>query len=117
MRDCRASSRLRGSFSYSDFVTCDFHEPLDWALLHSELSVETAAGKRVPGRVELGYGELSWFFHPKQPWKPGEYRVAVGQLLEDLAGNRVDRLFEVDVFERIEEQVTRETVTLAFKVR
>jgi hypothetical protein len=99
----------------SDFLTCDFHEPLDWALLHSELSVETAAGKRVPGRVELGYGELSWFFHPKQPWKPGEYRVAVGQLLEDLAGNSIERLFEVDVTNRPAKSVGK-TVYLEFEI-
>ena len=66
-----------------DFLTCDFHEPLDWALLHSELSVQDSAGNRIPGRVELGYGELSWVFHPQQAWKAGKYRVAVGHLLED----------------------------------
>lgn len=99
----------------SDFLTCDFHEPLDWALLHSELSVENAAGKRVPGRVELGYGELSWVFHPRQPWKPGKYRVAIGHLLEDLAGNSIGRLFEVDVTDRPAKSVGK-TVYLKFEV-
>ena len=47
----------------------------------------------------------------------GRERGLTGRGVIDLAGNRIDRLFEVDVFERIEEQVTRETVTLAFKVR
>lgn len=98
-----------------DFLTSDFHEPLDWALLHSELSIENAAGKRIPGRVELGYGELSWVFHPKQPWKPGKYRVAVGHLLEDLAGNSVERLFEVDVRDRPEKSVGK-TVYLEFEI-
>jgi|GEM_PF-768500 hypothetical protein len=98
-----------------DFLTCDFHEPLDWALLHSELSVLDSAGKQVPGRVELGYGELSWVFHPAQAWKPGKYRIAVGHLIEDLAGNSIERLFEVDVTGGPKKSVGK-TVFLDFEV-
>ena len=98
-----------------DFLTCDFHEPLDWALLHSELSVLDSAGKQVPGRVEFGYGELSWVFHPQQAWKPGKYRVAVGHLLEDLAGNSIERLFEVDVTDRPKKSVGK-TMSLDFEI-
>jgi hypothetical protein len=80
-----------------DSLRCEFHEPLDAALLHSELSVIDSSGKKVPGDVELGYGEMSWAFFPEQPWRPGDYRLAIGSLLEDLAGNSLERPFATDV--------------------
>ena len=85
-------------------------------MLHSELSVIDPSGKKVLGRVELGYGEMSWAFFPEQPWRPGDYRLAIGSLLEDLAGNRINRPFEVDIFERVEERITTTTVSLPFRI-
>ncbi len=74
-----------------------FPKAHDWALLQSQLWVETAAGKRVPGQIEIGTGELSWNFEPASAWPPGNYRLAMGSVLEDLAGNSLARPFEVDV--------------------
>ena len=81
------------------FLSCDFHEPLDWALLNGELSVRDAGGKEVAGRIEMGYGELSWTFYPDKPWKRGKYRLAVGAQLADLAGNSIERLYKSSVSE------------------
>ena len=75
----------------------DFPQPLDWALLQSELSVETQSGERVAGRVAIGESESVWWFQPESPWVEGDYRVAVGRVLEDLAGNSLERPFEVDL--------------------
>ncbi len=74
-----------------------FPEAFDWALLQSQLWVETAAGKRVLGRIEIGAGETSWSFEPMQAWVAGSYRLAAGSVLEDLAGNSLARPFEVDL--------------------
>ncbi len=82
-----------------DILRCELHEPLDWSLLLSEIHVETVTSpnRQIAGTAEAGYGEMSWNFEPKEPWKPGTYRLSIGTLLEDLAGNSIERPFEVDV--------------------
>ena len=35
--------------------------------------------------------------HPERELARGEYELRVNVLLEDLAGNRIDRLFDVDI--------------------
>lgn len=74
-----------------------FDEPLDWALLQSQMNLVAADGKLVPGRIRIGERESSWEFHPAQPWKPGAYEIRMGLVLEDLAGNNLERPFEVDI--------------------
>lgn len=101
----------------TDPLIVEFPEPLDQALLLHVLEVTDSDGNRIEGSIRIDRWETRWQFTPQQPWSAGDYHLEIETILEDLAGNRVDRLFEVDVFERIEEQVTRETVTLAFKVR
>jgi hypothetical protein len=41
----------------------------------------------------------------------------VEKILEDLAGNTVGKAFEVDVFEKVEERVAREMVSVGFSVK
>ena len=101
----------------TDPLVVDLPEPLDHALLLRLLEVTDGVGNRIEGRVQIDSRETRWQFTPRRPWSAGDYHLEIGTLLEDLAGNRVNRLFEVDVFERIEEQVTRKTVSLAFKVQ
>ena len=49
------------------------------------------------GSVSISEDEQMWHLTPASSWEPGEYRVAVNGQLEDLAGNAVDRPFEVDL--------------------
>jgi hypothetical protein len=69
-------------------------EPLDEGLLHRLLWVESAAGERIEGSIEVGPGETLWRFRPSRPWRPGAYALRVHPALEDRAGNRFDRLFD-----------------------
>lgn len=78
-------------------LTVTFPQPLDWSLLQRELHVETDSGARVGGAGKPGPEERSWQFEPAAPWVSGDYRLVVGAVLEDLAGNSVARPFEVDV--------------------
>ena len=82
-----------------DPLVLRFDEPLDAALLRSEVAVVDAAGRRVAGRVTIPKGEQQWRFRPQAAWQEGTYRLAVGRVLEDLAGNSLERPFEVDVSE------------------
>ena len=92
-----------------------FPEPLDWALLQSQLWIETSGGNRVPGMSHVGPGETSWEFVPEQPWVEGAFRLAIGTVLEDLAGNSVARPFQVDV-QKAAPKKAPETVYKPFNV-
>ena len=73
-------------------LTLRFNEPLDWALLHTQLTVENIAGKSA-----VTNSEREWRFTPNSPWKRGRHQLLVGWELEDLAGNNLKSLFEVDL--------------------
>jgi len=73
-----------------------FGESLDHALATRMLAVLDPDGERVPGSVALAEGDNAWTFTPKLPWLAGDYSLRVGGALEDLAGNNVVRVFDVD---------------------
>jgi hypothetical protein len=100
----------------AETVTIDFPEPLDHALQESQLEITDAAGNVIPGVIEIDRDETRWKFTPHSLWKAGSYNVRVGTILEDLAGNMIDRPFEVDVFERVGQTLTRETRLLPFTI-
>lgn len=81
-------------------LTIAFPEPLDHGLLLRALGVVTPAGKPLEGQVVVGANELTWSFTPVEPWKAGAHNIVAFGMLEDLAGNRIGRAFEVDQFNR-----------------
>ncbi len=95
--------------------TVRFPEPMDRGLLDRLLAVVDAAGKSVEGRIEIDAGETRWSFIPDAPWRAGDYELVVGTELEDLAGNALNGLFEVDVFEVDDASVT-ETESISFRI-
>lgn len=98
-----------------DALRLDFPEPLDWALIHSRIAVENKSGKAIEGHIETADDERSWRFIPSVAWRAGEYRLAVGSVLEDLAGNSIARPFEVDL-EKEPESPASATVQIPFRV-
>ena len=95
-----------------DPLVVHFAEPLDYAMLQHAISV---AGQR--GTVDVEHDETGWRFTPEQPWDAHEYRLVISTALEDLAGNRVGRAFDVDTFEPITRSLAGETVSLPFRPR
>ena len=100
-----------------DPLTVAFPEPLDHGLLVRALGVSTAGGAAVNGDTGVDSQETRWTFTPREPWPAGEYRIVVMTILEDLAGNRIGRAFEVDRFDRIDQQAAADTITLPFRIR
>lgn len=99
-------------------LAVDFEEPLDRGMLERVLHVIDSDGQTVPAeRIEIRRAETRWIFHPADPWPPGTYSLTADSALEDLAGNSLKRLFEVDVFRTIEREVVPETVTIGFEVK
>jgi hypothetical protein len=80
-----------------DELEVRFPEALDWALLHSEVWIESEPGMRVDGEATVGPEERSWRFRPVEEWPARAFRLAAREVLEDLAGNSLERPFEVDL--------------------
>jgi len=97
-------------------LSLTFAAPLDHALLHRLLWVENEAGERVEGEVRVEAGERRWSLLPDTRWSPGRYRLMIQSILEDLAGNGIDKPFEVDVFEQVRERVDSKTLSREFTV-
>ncbi len=101
----------------TDPLSILFPEPMDYALASRVIHVATATGQRIAGAIEIDRGETRWRFRPEEPWKAEDYVIEAATFLEDLAGNSLGRPFEVDVFERVEDQVVHATRTVRFIVR
>jgi hypothetical protein len=84
-----------------DPLVVTFPRPLDAVLLSRALSVRiatqrAAAGESgLPGEIRIDAAETRWSFAPRDRWSSGHYSLVVLTLLEDPAGNRIGRAFEV----------------------
>lgn len=74
---------------------------LDGAVDHLSLAyrlrVLESGGTNVHGSIALDSFETVWRFTPREPWDQKTYQLSVDPLLEDLAGNRMDAVFELDL--------------------
>jgi hypothetical protein len=97
-------------------LTLDFPKPMDYALLVHLIEVFDPAGKRLTGSVSIEQQETRWKFTPDAPWARATYQIRIETALEDLAGNRIGRPFDVDTFERVE-RPEKKQVSLSFRTR
>jgi hypothetical protein len=100
----------------SEALVLDFPEPMNYPLLRTMLHVSSAAGE-IAGNVSVDRHEMQWRFTPRQSWSAGDYRLIVDTGLEDLAGNHIGQLFDIDVFKRVTHHIVSKTVSLPFVVR
>lgn len=100
-----------------DALLVTFDETLDHGLLLRALGVTGADGKFIEGDVTIDGGESRWRFTPKAAWTRGTYQLTALAMLEDLAGNRIGRPFEVDTFNRADASPEPERTNLPFTVR
>jgi hypothetical protein len=98
-------------------LAVEFGEPLDHGLLLRALGVTAADGKFLDGDVKVEAGESRWSFTPRAAWAAGPHYLTALAMLEDLAGNRIGRAFEVDNFERSDRSAEPERTSIPFAVR
>jgi hypothetical protein len=98
----------------SDPLVVSFPAPLDYALLHRALTVWDRAGARLAGEIRLQEAETHWLFTPSVGWRTGEYELRASSTLEDVAGNRIGKAFEVD--ERAESGAQAQSVAIPFQI-
>jgi len=94
-----------------------FPEPLDHGLLLRALGVLGPNKKPLDGEVKVGPQELTWSFTPAEPWAAGQYNILALAMLEDLAGNRIGRAFEVDNFDRTDQSTEPDRTLIPFVIR
>ena len=94
-----------------------FPEPLDHGLLLRALGVLDPKHKPLEGVVTVGAQELTWSFTPAEPWAAGPHNILALAMLEDLAGNRIGRAFEVDNFDRTDNSPEPERTLISFVVK
>jgi len=80
-----------------DQLVITFNEPLDHVLAERTISVADANGNEVKGKLNVSdHGDVVYFL-PDSEWKMDTHSLQIESRLEDLAGNNLDRLFEVDL--------------------
>jgi hypothetical protein len=72
-------------------------KPLDEPLFARSLRVEDQGGRAVAGESTVDSAGTRWRFTPSEAWLAGSYAVRIAPELEDLAGNRLTRLFDESV--------------------
>ena len=98
-------------------VAVTFPDALDHGLLRRALGIAKAGESgMVSGEAVIESGETRWLFTPRDDWAAGNYELVAFAFLEDLAGNRVGRAFEVDNFERTDITPEPERRTLPFAI-
>jgi hypothetical protein len=93
-----------------------FDRPMDHALAQRAISV-TRDGGRVAGQVRLEDDERVWRFTPDEALAAGDYFIAVDGVLEDLAGNRPGKQFDVDTSDASQSTEATAVTAIPFKVR
>lgn len=76
-----------------------FDEPMDTAMLASALRISRNTGSVILSANKVSPDGLQWSAEPEQPWQTGTLELHAEPTLEDLAGNSLEKLFEVDVSE------------------
>ena len=99
-----------------DSLRVRFPAPLDYALLQ-RLLWTNHGNRSVPGTTTIGDEEKLWVFHPASPWSAGDYSLRVDSALEDVAGNRVGRPFDVDTFDPVTVQLARKFESIPFRLQ
>ncbi|MEP6763358.1 MAG: hypothetical protein ABJB66_03555 [Gemmatimonadaceae bacterium] len=89
-----------------DTLVISFPKPLDHGLLKRAIGVEVVNGAPFIGVADIARNETEWRFVPNADWTNNKYQVVVFSMLEDAAGNRIDRPFEVDMFDKVDKDAT-----------
>jgi hypothetical protein len=95
-----------------DPVILNFGKPMDYALLNRLVDIPG-----MKGTATIDHDESEWRFVPDRAWRTDEDRaISVDSSIEDLAGNRPGRLFDVDTFDRITDHTAHSALLLRFRV-
>ena len=78
-------------------LTIHFGEPLDYFLLQETIKIVDEKNNVVGGKIEVSNNERRLRFIPNNKWVKGSYRLQVASILEDVAGNNLNRPFDREI--------------------
>lgn len=99
-----------------DALMVAFPAPLDHGLLLRALGVRHN-DRAVAGDITIDREETRWSMTPAEAWQAGTYELVALSILEDRAGNRIGRAFEVQAFERTNRPAEPESASIPFAVK
>ena len=100
-----------------DVLTIDFKEPLDAILAKETFQVATPEKQSVTGKYRVVQNESELNFYPDSVWTKGNYKIIIDPILEDLAGNNLDRLFDENLSRKTASIPTSKAHIVEFIVR
>jgi hypothetical protein len=93
-----------------------FKESLDYSVALRGLDV-TLNERYISGNTTLSNTETVWTFTPELPWRSGNYVIKIDPLVEDLAGNNLERLFDNDLDQNDSAlSLKKKSFTIDFKI-
>ncbi len=107
--------RIAPPMSASDDLLITFPRPLDHALAQRAISI-SRDDDLIAGRVVLEEYETRFRFTPDSPWKSGRHEIIIDGVIEDLAGNRLGKVFDVDTSDPAQSTSATPSATIAFEV-
>jgi hypothetical protein len=107
--------RVESPASKGDDLIIAFDRPLDHAIAPRAISVKLG-GSPVTGKIALEENETRLRFTPHSPWAPGRYAIRVDGVIEDLAGNRLGKLFDVDTSDPSQARSATPFAEIAFEI-
>jgi hypothetical protein len=78
----------------------EFKEYLDYVMLPESFIILDSRGHKINGKFQLLNNESTVAFTPDADWKTGDYVLYINPLLEDAAGNNLNRLFDEDISDK-----------------
>lgn len=88
-------------------IIIDFKQPMDYLVAKNAIHILDKNKKEVSGSYDLTNGESRLKFTPDSTWIKGDYYLQAEGRLEDLAGNNLDHLFDVDNTQKEVKENTR----------
>jgi len=98
-----------------DRLILDVREPLDAMLALETINILDAQNNTIEGDFKLAKKEQQIWFTPINPWKSDSYNVSVRSVLEDLAGNNLNHLFDKDLVLETDKTNTKQR-TISFSI-
>jgi Big-like domain-containing protein len=97
-------------------LTLLFSESMDAVLSAETLSIYDSSQNLVSGSFKILEGEKEMLFTPKSKWKTGAYKIHIKSILEDLAGNNLNRLFDENLLIKSGKSTTTKVHILTFYI-
>jgi len=83
-------------------------EVLDYGSLQDAIHITTKTGVEISGKLKWNASEKSIYFFSLSNWRKGEYIILFDKLLEDLAGNNLERLFDNEMQKHTEDYLPQQ---------